>query len=95
MTNPPQRISFVPANPVEDDDLKICYDFDGAPITQTKLCVTTKPPTELKEHLVSTTSNCVTIHVPAGAHSILVEDKLGDSADKSSSVERGQEGPME
>lgn len=83
-----QRISLDPDPPVQGQPVEICYDFSGLELNSTRLKVTFKPQTEAPtEHTVTPGDNCVTVQVPAGAESILVEDLDGPSPDKGAIVE--------
>jgi hypothetical protein len=82
----PQRITLNPANPVQGQNVTICYNFTGSGITSTQLQVTYSPNGPTTTYTVTTSSPCVDVPVPLDATSILVEDLVGNSPDKSATV---------
>ena len=78
-----QRISFNPDPPQAGQPLTICYDFSGTGLSFTHLKVTFTPPVvSPATYVVTPDAPCVTVTVPRGAVSILVEDIDGPSPDK-------------
>jgi len=72
--------------------VEICYDFEGAGVTSTRLRITftlASGGSTSSEEEVSTSDKCCKVDVPADAETILVEDLDGPSPDKASSVENG------
>jgi hypothetical protein len=72
---------------VQGGTVRICYDFDGSGLTQTRLTVTFTPGNQTAEYTVTEANPCVNVTVPANATSILVHDVDGTSPDQAAAID--------